>query len=97
MCLQLRNKAPKRRVQAKVRKGRSGAVGPNDVWAMDFVRDQLFDWRMIRVLTIVDMFARLSPAIDVRQTEASMSLRPSSVPPGQWLAEDNTGRHSGGH
>ena len=35
---------------------------------MDFVRDQLFDGRKIRVLTIVDTFSRLSPAIDVRQS-----------------------------
>jgi putative transposase len=35
---------------------------------MDFVHDQLFDGRKIRVLTIVDIFTRLSPAIDVRQS-----------------------------
>jgi putative transposase len=34
----------------------------------DFVHDQLFDGRKIRVLTIVDTFTRLSPAIDVRQS-----------------------------
>jgi transposase InsO family protein len=50
------------------REGRSGAAGPNDVWAMDFVHDQLFDGRKIRVLTIIDTFTRLSPAIDVRQS-----------------------------
>jgi putative transposase len=33
---------------------------------MDFVHDQLFDGRKIRVLTIVDTFTRLSPAIDAR-------------------------------
>jgi hypothetical protein len=68
MGLQLRNKAPKRRVKAKLREGRSGALGPNDVWAMDFVHDQLFDGRKIRALTIVDTFTRLSRAIDVRQS-----------------------------
>jgi putative transposase len=35
---------------------------------MDFVHDQLSDGRKIRVLTIVDTFSRLSPAIDVRQS-----------------------------
>ena len=65
--LQLRNKSPKRRVKAKLRSDRQVAVQPNDVWAMDFVHDQLFDGRKIRVLTIVDTFTRLSPAIDVRQ------------------------------
>jgi putative transposase len=66
--LQLRNKSPKRRVKAKLRDGRSPATEPNQVWAMDFVHDQLFDGRKIRVLTIVDTFTRLSPAIDVRQS-----------------------------
>ena len=37
--LQLRNKHPKRRVKAKLREDRTEAVGPNDVWAMDFVHD----------------------------------------------------------
>lgn len=45
--LQLRNKSPKRRVQAKLREGRTNATGPNDVWAMDFVHDHLFDGRKI--------------------------------------------------
>ena len=30
------------------------AVGPNDVWAMDFVHDQLATGKEIRVLTVVD-------------------------------------------
>ena len=68
MGLQLRNKTPKRRVKAKLREGRSDAVRPNEVWAMDFVHDQLFDGRKIRALTIIDTFTRLSPAIDVRQS-----------------------------
>ena len=68
MGLQLRNKSPKRRVKAKLREDRSPARAANQVWAMDFVHDQLFDGRKIRVLTIVDTFTRLSPAIDVRQS-----------------------------
>ena len=35
---------------------------------MDFVHDQLFDRRRIRVLTVADTFTRLSPAIDVRHS-----------------------------
>ena len=66
--LQLRNKSPKRRVKAKLREDRSPATGANQVWAMDFVHDQLFDGRKFRVLTIVDTFTRPSPAIDVRQS-----------------------------
>jgi putative transposase len=68
MGLQLRNKTPKRRVTAKLRDGRAAATTPNEVWAMDFVHDQLFDGRKIRVLTIVDTFTRLAPAIDVKQS-----------------------------
>jgi putative transposase len=64
--LQLRNKSPKRRVKAQLRQDRSQATEPNQIWAMDFVHDQLFDGRKIRVLTIVDIFTRLAPAIDAR-------------------------------
>jgi putative transposase len=67
MGLQLRNKAPKRRVKAKLRSDRTTATAPNQIWAMDFVHDQLFDGKKLRVLTVVDTFTRLSPAIDVRQ------------------------------
>jgi putative transposase len=63
--LQLRNKAPKRRVSAKLREDRSSPTGPNEVWAMDFMSDQLFDGRRIRVLPLIDAFTRLSPAIEV--------------------------------
>ena len=34
---------------------------------MDFLSDQLFDGSKVRILTIVDAFSKLSPAIDVRQ------------------------------
>ncbi len=39
--MQLRNETPKRRVKAKLRYDRVEAVGPNEVWAMVFVHDQL--------------------------------------------------------
>ena len=39
--LQLRNKTPKRRVKAKLREDRHAATRPNDVWAMNFLHDQL--------------------------------------------------------
>jgi putative transposase len=64
--MQLRNKTPKRRVTAKLRDDRTEAVGPNEVWAMDFVHDQLATGRKLRVLTIVDTFSRYVPALDVR-------------------------------
>ena len=64
--LQLRTKHPKRRVTAKLREDRREAVGPNDVWAMDFVHDQLATGRRIRVLTIIDTHSRYCPATDPR-------------------------------
>ena len=64
--LQLRNKTPKRKVSAKLRDDRSPASAPNEAWAMDFISDQLFNGRRIRILTMVDAFTRISPAIDVR-------------------------------
>jgi putative transposase len=66
MGLQLRNKTPKRRVQAKLREDRKPAVRINETWAMDFVHDQLATGRKIRILTIVDTFSRFSPAVDPR-------------------------------
>lgn len=64
--LQLRDKAPKRRVNAKLREDRAPAVRPNDVWAMDFVHDQLATGRKLRILTVIDTFSRFSPVIDAR-------------------------------
>ena len=64
--LQLRNKTPKRRVKAKLREDRTDATHSNQVWAMDFVHDQLATGRKLRVLTIVDTHSRFSPATDPR-------------------------------
>jgi putative transposase len=64
--LQLRNKSPKRRVKAKLRGDRTPATAANQVWATDFVHDQLFDGRKIRALTVVDIFSRLAPALEMR-------------------------------
>jgi putative transposase len=66
--LQLRIKTPKRRVKAKLRSDRTTALAANDIWAMDFVHDQLFDGTKIRALTIVDLLSRVSPAVGVRQS-----------------------------
>jgi len=66
--LQLRNKHPKRRVKAKLRDDRQIATGPNDVWAMDFVHDQLATGKKLRILTIVDTHSRYCPATDARFT-----------------------------
>ena len=64
--LQLRKKPPKRRVKAKLREDRKEATGPQQIWAMDFVHDQLATGRKLRILTVVDTFSRFSPGIDPR-------------------------------
>ncbi|GBQ23358.1 hypothetical protein AA12717_1470 [Gluconacetobacter sacchari DSM 12717] len=64
--MQLRNKVPRRRVKAKVREDRRPATHTNDIWAMDFVHDQLATGRKIRILTVIDTFSRFSPATDPR-------------------------------
>jgi len=33
---------------------------------MDFMSDQLFDGRRIRILTVVDAYTKISPAVDAR-------------------------------
>ena len=64
--MQLRNKTPKRRVKAKLRADRQEAIEPNDVWAMDFVHDQLATGTKIRILTVMDTFSRYVPVLDPR-------------------------------
>ena len=49
--LTMRHKPPRRRVAAMVRDDRTPATGANQVWAMDWMYDQLFDGRRIWVLT----------------------------------------------
>jgi putative transposase len=42
------------------------AVRTNEIWAMDFVQDQLATRTKLRVLTIVDTFSRFLPAVKPR-------------------------------
>jgi putative transposase len=63
--LQMRNKKPKRRVQAMARREVIKATSRNECWSMDFMSDQLFTGAKIRLLTIVDNYTKLSPAIGV--------------------------------
>jgi putative transposase len=69
--LQMRHKPPRRRVSAKLRDNRRPAAAPNDCWSMDWMYDELFDGRRIWVLTIVDNFSRVSPALWGVQAKAA--------------------------
>ena len=53
---------------AKLRDDRRPATQSNETWAMDFVHDQLATGHKLRVLTIVDIFSRFSPALQPRFT-----------------------------
>jgi putative transposase len=74
--LQLRNKVPKRRVKAKLREDRQLALRLNDVWAMDFLHDQLATGRKIRVLSVVDTFSRFSPLLIVSPVTLPRRMSP---------------------
>ena len=63
--LMVRPKKPRRHVTACRRMERIEAMGPNDGWSMDFMSDELYDGRRIRLLTLVDNFTRESLAIEV--------------------------------
>jgi len=64
MGLKLRQKPPKRRVKARLREGRQDAIEANQVWAMDFVHDQLMTGRKLRILTVIDTYTKYVPIID---------------------------------
>ena len=56
--LAIRSKLPRRKRAWRYRQGRPGAAAPNEIWAMDFMSDGLFDGRPIRILTVVDIHTR---------------------------------------
>lgn len=65
--LSIRTKKPRHRVSCRSRDDRPEATRINDCWAMDFMSDELFDGRKIRLLKIVDHCTCESLAIAVRQ------------------------------
>jgi putative transposase len=66
--LTLRHKRPKRNKAAQLRQPKTLAHGINQIWSMDFVADNLFDGRKLRMLTVVDCYTRESLAIHVGQS-----------------------------
>ena len=72
--LTLRRTVPRKRRVAVERRERIKPAGPNQVWSLDFVSDQLADGRRFRALTVVDVYTRESLAI-----EAGQSLRGEDV------------------
>ena len=64
--LSIRTRSPKRRRSCRYRSGRSEVGAMNDVWAMDFMSDRLFDGKPFRILTIVDCYTREALATSAR-------------------------------
>lgn len=77
--LHMRHIPPRRRVMAKFREDRITAAMSNDRWSMDRMYDQLFDGDRLWVLTVVDNFSRICPALWVRhQAKTSDVISTSS-------------------
>ncbi len=66
--LSLRLKRPRRNKAAQLRQPKQLAHAINEIWSMDFVADNLFDGRKLRMLTVVDLYTRECLAIDVGQS-----------------------------
>ena len=66
--LNLRMKRPRRRVCAAHRAAREEPTQANQVWAMDFVSDALFNGKRFRTLTLIDIFTRECLAIHADQS-----------------------------
>ena len=64
----LRQKRPKRNKAAQLRQPKKLALHINQIWSMDFVADNLFDGRKLRMLTVVDCYTRESLDIHVDQS-----------------------------
>ena len=62
--LSLRLRKRKKRL-SHLRVAQPGPCGPDEQWSMDFMSDALMNGRRIRLLTIVDMWNRVSPAVEV--------------------------------
>ena len=84
--LRMRPKRPRRHVSSRRRDFRTQASRPDERWAMDFMSDELFDGRRIRMLTIVDHFTSESLAIEVdgslggqRVVEALWGRKPKTI------------------
>ncbi len=65
--LTLQQRRKRRRRVAEHRRERFHPTGPNQVWSMDFVADQLAEGRRFRSLTVMDIYTRECLAIESEQ------------------------------
>ena len=66
--LGLRMRPKARRTVSEHRRQKPRAEGPNHVWSLDFVADELTGGRRFRALTVVDVYTRECLAIEVGQS-----------------------------
>jgi putative transposase len=66
--LGLRRRPKSGRIASAHTRQKPRAEGPNQVWSIDFVADQLSDGRRFRALTVVDVYTRECLAIEVGQS-----------------------------
>jgi putative transposase len=59
---------------AKLRDDRSNASGPNQVWAMDWMYDELFNGKRIWILTVVDTWSRICPVMCVTRSATAQTV-----------------------
>ncbi len=63
----MRKKTPRRRVSSTKRQAPAVARARNECWSMDFMAEQLYDGRRLRILTVVDNHTRECLALKVGQ------------------------------
>jgi putative transposase len=62
--LSIRKKIPRRRVASVKREIKPAASTRNECWSMDFVSDQLFDNRRLRILVVLENYTRECLALE---------------------------------
>jgi putative transposase len=76
--LSIRPKVPRRKRAWRYRVGQPGPTAANEVWSMDFVSDQLFDGRPIRILAVIDAHTRealsIAPRVSFRAFDVVQEL-----------------------
>lgn len=85
--LQLRMRVRRRKHMALHRGPVPPAVRRQERWSMDFVHDQLFDGRRIRILTVVDQWSRELPLLEPRFGFSGQAVAEFLE---QWVAEHGT-------
>jgi len=63
--LMIRRKSKKKNYKSETRVPLHEPTKCNEIWAMDFVSDQLSSGKTFRTLTLVDIFSKISPTIEV--------------------------------